>query len=75
MLPNLTLWELIVEQQSYLKSLAVAPLLGVLMLTLSSVYAVVAPILGSITVTADNLKQYTSQVSTIGNALSEISTS
>ena len=63
------------KQHNYIKLLAVALLLGVLMLTLSSVYAVIAPILGSSTVTADNLKQYTSQVSIIGNALSEISTS
>jgi hypothetical protein len=32
-------------------------------------------LLGSSTVTTDNLKPYTSHVSTIGNALSEISTS
>ena len=63
------------KQQTYLKPLAVALLLGVLPLTLSSAYAVVAPVLGSSTVTADNHTQYTSHVATIGNALSEISIS
>ena len=52
------------KQHNYIKPLAVALLLGVLTLTL-----------GFSTVTADNLKQYTSQVATIGNALPEISIS
>ena len=63
------------KQQTYLKPLTLALLLGVLMLTLSSAYAVVAPILTSSTLTADSHTQYTSHVPTIGNALSEISIS
>ena len=63
------------KQHNYIKLLAVALLLGVSTLTLSSTYAVVAPVLGFSTVTANNLKQYTSQVATIGNALPEISIS
>ena len=62
-------------QHNYIKPLAFALLLGVLPLTLSSAYAVVAPVLDCNTVTTDNLKPYTSQVVTIGKALSEISTS
>ena len=63
------------KQHNYIKLLAVALLLGVLPLTLSSAYAVVPPVLGCSTVTADNHKPYTSQVATIGNALPEISIS
>ena len=62
------------KQHTYLKPLAVAPLLDRLLLALSSVYAVFDPVLGASNVTTDNLKQYTSQVSTIGNASSEIFT-
>ena len=59
----------------YIKLLAAALLFGILPLTLSSAYAVVAPVLGCSTVTTNNLKQYTSQVATIGNVLLEMSTS
>ena len=63
------------KQHNYIKLLAVALLLGVSTLTLSSTYAVVAPVLGSSTVTADNHKPYTRHVVTIGNALPEITIS
>ena len=62
------------KQHNYIKPRAVALLLGVLPLTLSSAYAVVTPVLDCSTVTADNLKPYASHVTTIGNALSEIAT-
>ena len=63
------------KQHNYIKLLAVALLLGVSTLTLSSTYAVVAPVLGFSTVTADNHKPYTRHVVTIGNALPEITIS
>ena len=63
------------KQHNYIKLLAVALLLGVSTLTLSSAYAVVAPVLGSSMVKADNHKPYTRHVVTIGNALPEISIS
>ena len=67
--------KIIMTQHNYINPLAVALLLGVLPLTLSSAYATVAPVLGCSTVTTDNLKPYTSQVVSIGKALSEIYTS